>query len=244
VTEVTAPCGIGQKASGTPAIGSVATDYSSVGPFGRLSPEARDIIRRGSTVRDYGADQALWIAGSVPKGIYLILEGSVRIVRGAGGRQHVIHAEEAGALIGEVPLFDGGPYPATALAGSRTRCLFVPREVLERAIATDPSLAWALLRGLSRRIRVLVEGLSSATLRTVRARLAGYLIDRSGPDARVVVTLGGSQAEIAETLGTVREVISRELSTLRRRGIVRAAGRRGYEIIDRIALEEIVHGRT
>lgn len=225
-------------------MGSVATDITGIGPFARLSSEARDIIRRGSTTREYGADQALWIAGSVPDGIYVILEGSVRIVRGAGGRQHVVHAEEAGAVIGEVPLFDGGPYPATALARSRTSCLFVPREVLVQAIAADPSLAWTLLRGLSQRIRVLVEGLSSATLRTVRARLAGHLLERSGPEARPVVTLGGSHADIAERLGTVREVVSRELSTLRRGGIVRTAGRRGYEILDRATLEDIARGRS
>jgi CRP-like cAMP-binding protein len=212
------------------------------GLFPGVSARARSILETGSAVRRYSEGQALWLAGSTPTGIHVILEGSVRIVRGDGGRQHVVHAEGAGATIGEVPLFDGGPYPATALARTRVRSLFVPRDVLLAAMAADPRLALTLLRGLSRRIRILVDGLSSATLRTVRSRLAHHLLDRADSGSRSVVTLGGTHAEVAETLGTVREVVTREMARLRRAGVVRSTGRRGIEIVDRTGLEAIAAG--
>lgn len=216
----------------------------STGAFADLNERARSILTTGSIIVSYGAGQPLWLAGEEPTGLHVIIEGTVRVVRGEGGRQHVIHTETAGATIGEVPLFDGGPYPATALARGRVRSLFIPRDVLLAAMAADPQLSWSLLRGLSKRIRSLVDGLSSATLRTVRARLARLLLDRAELSGRTVVTLGGSHAEVAESLGTVREVVTREVATLRRKGMLRAAGRRGYEILDRDALKEIAGGSS
>jgi CRP-like cAMP-binding protein len=212
------------------------------GPFEELNAQARSILASGCTLRSYGAGQPLWLAGEEPVGLHFIVEGTVRIVRGEGGRQHVIHTETAGATIGEVPLFDGGPYPATALAYSRVRSLFIARAVLLAAMAADPQLSWSLLRGLSRRIRGLVDGLSSATQRTVRARLARMLLDRSNASGGPVVTLGGSHAEVAESLGTVREVVTREIATLRRKGLLRSSGRRGYELVDRSGLEHVARG--
>lgn len=210
--------------------------------FSTLNAGARELILRHGITRSHGANEVLWLAGDTAQGLHIILDGSVRIMRGGAGRQHVVHAERAGATIGEVPLFDEGQYPATAITVTPTRCLFLPRDVLQAAMAADPGLAWALLARLGRRVRVLVDRLHSATLLTVRSRLAGHLLEnaRTSDTPRRFATLGGTQTEVAEQLGTVREVVARELARLRRKGLIAAAGRGRYEILDVAALERLL----
>src|SRR3954453_14745730 len=87
-------------------------------------PEAaRRALLAGAVERRLGAGEVLFLAGAPARGLFVVLEGRVRVVRGAGGRPHVIHEETAGGTLGEVPMFEGSTYPATAVAAEPTRCL-------------------------------------------------------------------------------------------------------------------------
>ncbi len=212
-------------------------------PFTSLNVSARARIARNAVLRRFDAGETLWLTGDTPRGFYVIVEGCVRIVRGTGGRQHVVHAEGSGATIGEVPLFDGGTYPATAVAAEPTHCLFVPRDTLLAAMGADPQLAWELLSRLGRRVRGLVDQLYRTTLWTVRSRLAAYLMARSADTGGSrTITLGSPQTTLAEELGTVREVLARELATLRGHGVIRTVGRGKLEILKPEALSRLAGG--
>src|ERR1041385_5805123 len=69
-----------------------------------------------ATERSYATDEVIFTAGSPANGLYLLVQGGVRVVRGRRDRQHVIHLEKTGGTLDEVPLFAGGGYPATAIA--------------------------------------------------------------------------------------------------------------------------------
>jgi len=213
--------------------------------LGQLNADARALIERRGVIKRFKPRAVLWRAGDAPRGLYVIIEGCVRILGGDETRQHVVHTAAAGATIGEVPLFDGGMYPATAMAQTATTCLFLDRQTILSAIQKDPTLALTLLSRLSQRVRYLVDQLRRSTLMTVRSRLASHLIRlvraENGLD---VARLERSQAELAEHLGTVREVLARELATLRRYGIVRSLGYRAMEILDIEALRRLALGRV
>jgi len=158
------------------------------------------------------------------------------VVRAPGGRQHLVHEEGPGATLGELPLFEGGPYPATAVAAEPALCLVLDRAAIEGGIAADPALAFALLGGLARRVRTLIARLDAVRGRSVRTRLAAHLLARAGGGP---FSLGATQAEVAEELGTVREVVVKELRALRAAGILRSAGRGRIEVTDAARLREI-----
>lgn len=208
-----------------------------------LDEGARSVIAARSSVESYREGDIVWLAGDRPRGLFIVLEGEVRIVRAWGGRQHVVHTETAGGTLGEVPLFEGGGYPATAVAGPHTRCLVIQAAALREAIEADPELAWTLLRGLSERIRHLVDRLHRTTLLSVRARLCAHLLSESAPTSprRASVRLTGTQEQLAEELGTVREVVVRELAAPRKSGAIRQVDRETIELLDFPALEAIAH---
>lgn len=201
----------------------------------------REILLRAVLVR-FRAGQVLWTAGGRPRGLFVLLEGRVRVLRGAHGRQHLVHEEGPGGTLGEVPLFEGGLYPATAVASEPTLCVALDRDALAAAIAADPALAFSLLRRMAARVRGLIERLDRLTAQSVPRRLAALLLLRHEGAGGAAFSLGGTQAEVAEELGTVREVVVRGLRQLCEAGVIRRVGRGRYRVEREAALRELAAG--
>ena len=210
--------------------------------FQRLNAGALRELAARSALRTFQADEVLWNAGAEPRAFFVILDGVVRVVRTVQGRQHVVHVERAGGTLGDVALFEGTTYPATAIADCRTVCLAVTRDGLLAAIRQDPELALALLGRLAARVRHVIGRLDGLAARSVSARLAGYLLQRRERVASDVFTLGGSQTMVAEELGTVREVLGRSLRALRDRGLIEIGANGGMRIVDEAGLRAEAEG--
>jgi len=199
------------------------------------------VLLQNSIEKQFSSGELLWSAGDRSQGITLVLEGNVRIVRGSGGRQVVIHSGAPGATLGEVPFFTGGCYPATAIATEPSRCLFLTHAAVTRAMEADPGLAFFFLKRLSNRVQSLVERVDQNTVSSVQTRLARFILQRyatahaatqsrlkKGPHP--VFSLGMTQAALAEELGTVREVVVRALRELRQLGAIESSGKGRYRV--------------
>ena len=207
--------------------------------FRALSENSRAaLIARGVT-RTYSSGEVLYLAETPARTIYIVLEGRVRVMRGEGGRAYVLHVETAGGSLGEVPLFEGTTYPATAIAAELTRCLVLSRDAVLTAVRMDPDLALALLSRLAGRVRLLVERLDQQANHSILSRLAALLIERAASANGRTFTLGGTQQETAEEIGTVRELVVRGLRTLRDRGAIESRGGGQYIVTNAKALSEI-----
>ncbi len=212
-----------------------------------LTPEGLDALLRHSVERRFATGESLWAAGDRADGITLVLEGKVRILRGSGGRQLVIHWGEAGATLGEVPFFTGGSYPATAVAAEPTRVLVLTRGAVTRAIATDSNLALFFLKRLSLRVQGLVDRVDHLTGNRVQMRVARFVLERFKASLKTArsggksgaFSLGMTQTALAEELGTVREVIVRELRELKEAGAIEGAGDGKYRVADIAILERL-----
>jgi CRP/FNR family transcriptional regulator len=185
----------------------------------------------------------LFSAGTASLGLFVILEGRVRVTTFRWARAHAVHEEGPGGTLGEVPLFAGGGYPATAVAAEPTVCAVLGREVVAAILRADPDWAWMLLERLAVRVRHLVGRLDRNTAQSVPARLASFLLDCRDRVKSDVVSLGKTQQEVAEDLGTVREVIVRTLARLRRAGLLATERRGRYRILDLEGLLGIAQGR-
>jgi CRP/FNR family transcriptional regulator len=210
-------------------------------PFRSLDAGARAALAGRAVLRTFRAGQRLWRAGDEARGLYVVLEGRVRVIGDAALRQHVVHVEGAGATLGDVPVFDGGGYPATAIAAAATTCVVIDRASLRAVMATHPELAWTLLGRLASRLRHLVERLSSRTSDPLQARLASYLLSRPR-GAAGIVDLETQQA-MAEELGTVREIVVRHLGQLVESGLLERRGHGRYAIVDDVGLKLIARRR-
>lgn len=211
--------------------------------FRELSPAARRAMAERAVERTYETGETLFTAGSAPAGLHVVTEGRVRVLRAsAAGRRQVVHVEGPGGTLGEVPLYAGGGYPATAVAAEPTRCVVLGRDAVTAALAADPDVAWLLLRRLALRVREVVDRLERVGAHDVATRLATHLVQRAERTRGDTITLGATHAEIAEELGTVREVVVRELRRLRDAGVLRSTGRGKYVVEDLPRLRTLAHG--
>src|SRR2546425_10992557 len=87
-------------------------------PFSRPSAKAswKSMAQR-PVERRFAPDEVLFWEGEPCAGLFLIVQGSVKIFRtSSGGREVMLAIETALASVAELPLFDGGPYPASVRA--------------------------------------------------------------------------------------------------------------------------------
>ncbi|MDB4905292.1 MAG: cyclic nucleotide-binding protein [Gemmatimonadetes bacterium] len=214
----------------------------AAGLLGELPPGVSERLRARAIERSYPAGTTIFTEGSEARGLFMVLEGEVRVLRSAAGREHVIHVERAGGTLGEVPLFEGGDYPATAVAAVDTRCLVLTRDVVIAAVREDGDVALALLARMAARVRMLVERVDHRTTQPALLRLAALVLARHEAADGDAFSLGRSQQEAAEELGTVREVVVRGLRELRTRGVIEPAGSGKYSVADLGALRALAEG--
>jgi CRP/FNR family transcriptional regulator len=206
-------------------------------PFFAAFPRAAvKVLADRAIERKFDTAQTIFRAGEAAVGLMVVMEGKVRVVRRSGGRAQVVHVEKVGGTLGEVPMFAGGGYPATAIAAEPTVCAVIDRQALAAALRSSPDAPFVLLERMAKRVRELVERLDRTALRPVSARVAEFLIARADARGRATIAIGMTQQQLAEELGTVREVIVRELQALRAAGLVRSLGPGRFEIVDAPAL--------
>ena len=179
-------------------------------------------------------------------GLYLILEGSVKISRiGRDGREVSIAMLRAGTFFGEMSLLDGQPRSATATTTVATRLLVLERANFLRGVLPMPGIVAKLLQELSKRLRAANQNIENLALGTVFDRLFHYLghLGRRFPlvDSRAVITKRPTHQELAELVGSSRETVTRSLASMEKRGLIEIRKR---EIVLLPAFFELESART
>ena len=197
--------------------------------FSDLSDAELRFLSDRAVTKRYRAGELIFSEGDPCPGLYVIDSGDVRIFKtSAGGREQVLTIEPAGNSIAELPVFDGGAYPASANAASDARILFISRNDFRALCLEHPEVALKVLRMVGLRLRRLVGIIEELSFTTVRHRLAALLLrfareagHRSG---RAQFKLPNNQ-ELASQIGTVRELVSRNLSRFQAEGLIHMDGK-------------------
>jgi CRP-like cAMP-binding protein len=186
-------------------------------------------------------------AGDACHGLLVVAAGAVELRQvSPRGREQVLHAEGAGATLGEAPLFDGEGYIVSAVAIEPSRLVLVPREIVLDLCRRYPSVALAMLEAMARRVRRFAGLVEDLAFRQVTERLARHIEAGAAASGRrvspgTVVDLALTQEQLAGRLGTVRELVSRALGQLERAGAIKR-GRARIVIRDPGRLAEAARG--
>ncbi len=209
-----------------------AQTLAKVPIFSGLTENELAFLSQRAGVRHCSPDELVFSEGEPCSGLYVVESGHVRIFKSsASGREQVLSIEGPGSSVAELPVFDGGKYPASAVAIEESTLLFVSKQDFQALCVAHPQVALKVLRVVGTRLRRLVGIIEELSFTTVRHRLASLLLrlaqkDGRHTDAGIEVTLPASQQELAAQVGTVRELISRNLSRLQAEGVLQVDGRR------------------
>lgn len=226
-------------------------DYSQVLSklpiFAELTPSQMSFLTERVIAKQLAAGELIFAEGDPCTGMYVVERGHVRIFKSSpGGREQVLSIDGPGSSVAELPVFDGGSYPASGSAVDDATVLLVRKQDFHALCLAHPEVALKVLRVVGARLRRLVGIIEELSFTTVRRRLAAYLFrlaQREGAPTPqgIEVTLPAGHQELAAQIGTVRELVSRNLSRLQQEGLLKVDGRL-IVVRDLAALEAELQG--
>jgi CRP/FNR family transcriptional regulator len=210
---------------------TIGQTLAKVPIFSGLEENELAFLAQRAVRRHYSVGEIIYGEGGPCLGLYVVEAGHVRIFKSSSsGREQVLSIDGPGSSIAELPVFDGGNYPASGAAVDDATLLFVSKQDFHALCLAHPQVALKVLRVVGARLRRLVGIIEELSFTTVRHRLASYLLrlaQKSGKRtaAGVQVALPVTNQELASHIGTVRELVSRTLSRLQAEGMLKIDGR-------------------
>jgi CRP/FNR family transcriptional regulator, cyclic AMP receptor protein len=212
--------------------------------FADLSETELRALASRSAYRTAAAGEVIFTEGEPCDGLFVVQSGAVKIYKtSVSGREQVLTVEGAGGVVAELPVFDGGPYPASASAVRDSELLFVSKRDFRSLCLENPEVSLKVLKSVGRRLRGLVGLIEELSFTTVRHRLGALLLryarDAGTPLAGGVEFTIPANHELASQIGTVRELVSRNLSRFQAEGFIRMDGKT-VVLLDAAGLEREV----
>jgi CRP/FNR family transcriptional regulator, cyclic AMP receptor protein len=168
----------------------------------------------------------LFSEGEPCNGLHIIARGKVRIFKtSVNGREQVLAVNGPGDTVAELPVFDGGSYPASAGAAEDAEIAFISRRDFHAYCLEHPEVALKVLAQVGSRLRRLVGIIEELSFTTIRQRLIAALVKLAQSEGKqtprgIEFQLPATHQELASQLGTVRELISRNLMRLQAEGLL------------------------
>jgi len=197
---------------------------------GLADPELSYLAQR-AVPRRFSAGETVFGEGQPCTGMYVVESGSIRIFKtSAAGREQVLGIDGPGSSVAELPVFDGGNYPASVTAMTDCTLLFIAKQDFHNLCLAHPQVALKVLRVVGGHLRRLVGIIEELSFTTVRHRLVALLLREAKQAGKQTArglefTLPVNNQELAAQLGTVRELVSRNLSRLQSEGLITIEGR-------------------
>ena len=168
----------------------------------------------------------LYSHGEPVAGIYVVAEGRVRVVRGAGETRALTVAYRGpGDVVGEIAITQRSRHVDTATALDTVDVVQIPPRCIEKLLGQNAGLARRMIELMVERRLDAERRIESLLLRTVESRVAEFLLDAANrygvPDSRgVLIGIKYTHQEIADYVGSTRETVTLTLGELKRRSLV------------------------
>jgi len=198
--------------------------------FADLSEAELQFLAERAVPRTFDKGELVFTEGDPCMGLFVIESGHLRIYKSSpNGREQVLTVEGPGSSVAELPVFDGGNYPASTAAVDEARVLFISKHDFHSLCLVHPQVPLKVLKIVGGRLRKLVGIIEELSFTTVRSRLISLLVNLATTGKKtaggVEIQLPPSNQELASQIGTVRELVSRNLSRLQSEDLIRMEGK-------------------
>ena len=204
--------------------------------FKRLSAAELGSVRRVVFEKRFERGEVILLEGESVEAIFFVASGVVKVFKtSAEGKEQSLKIVRPGESFNDVPVFDGGPNPASAEAMGAVVVYGIRKGDLNGVIRDYPQVTMNIIGVLADRVRHLVSLVEDFSFKHVIGRVAKILLENAGDGTGATPRL--TQQEMAGMAGTAREVVARSLKALEEAGSIRLERQR-IVITDKEALEE------
>jgi CRP/FNR family transcriptional regulator, cyclic AMP receptor protein len=183
--------------------------------------------------------------GSDGGSLCFLLEGRLQGVDfTVDGREVGLYFINPGDYFGDIAVIDGDPHPVYVTAVSRSRVVFIPRDLIRPILFAHAKLAEVLCTSLAQRLRQIsgqrrILGLPNPIQR-VCAQLELLLV--SSKEGGTWVRNAPTHQELAIMINASRETVTRVFQLLQSRGIVERSGN-DLRVDDALFLKDVAAGK-
>lgn len=190
-------------------------------------------LKKCSQTKIYYEGSEIFAEGELAESLPIVLTGKVKMIRFLeAGKELIVGIFGAGEMFAVPPVFDGEPYPATAIAVKKTKLLLVSRKDFLRLLRESPEFSFAVIGWMCEMLREKTESIKNLATASPEHRAVQILVrmvDKTFPDNEPVKILLRRQ-DIAEMAGLTVETTIRAIRGLAAKNLVRIE--RGKIFID------------
>jgi len=181
------------------------------------------LVEKPAARRSLAAGEALFRAGDRVRAVFVVVEGSVRLVRvSRAGSEVTLHRARAGESFAEPALFSEH-YHCDAVAETESEVLEYGKSEILARLASEPQRMMDLLRHLGGQVQSLRSRAEMLALHSATDRLMAFLRLHAASDADVV-QLDSTWKQVASEIGLTHEALYRALARLEQSGAIARQG--------------------
>lgn len=184
--------------------------------------ESKKLLERiNYQIKKFSKDEVIAIAGEKINHLYVVLSGSVRgEMIDYSGKTIKIEDIEAPRPLATAFLFGSENFfPVTVTANNDVKMLSVPISEFLRLLQMNRNLLINYLNSISSRTQFLSQKLNFLSFKTIREKMAHYLLHRAG-DRFHSVELKSTQQQLADLFGVTRPSLARVLSEMQKERLI------------------------
>ena len=191
--------------------------------FSALTDAQAQAMAAGVSKARYRRGDILMQQGDKSRTLCILLNGRARVIkRHRNGKEVILATLTQGDCIGEMSVIDNMPHSASVQAVVQTDVIKLDAASFASCLPEKGSMAEAVLRGLTQRLRRADRNIASLALMDVYGRVAKVLLESAtrGPDGKWMVQEKISRQDIANMVGASREMVSRVMGYLAERDCI------------------------
>ena len=141
-----------------------------------LTESQLETLSESVVLRTLAAGETLVAEGASDNHLYVLVDGTLAIVRGAGTAQPVtLFTIAPGDFVGELSFIDATPHYAAVVAVGPARVFGLEREKLEALLAAHPQIVYRVMRAIVRTVHQIQRRLSMQS-----TELTNYIYKQHG----------------------------------------------------------------
>jgi CRP-like cAMP-binding protein len=180
------------------------------------------LLAWGATYKKVSPDETIFREGQLCTYYYQLVSGTVRWINiDAEGRECIHSIVEPGESFGEFPLFDDGPYAASAIAESECILIRLYKPTFIELLKENPNLLFAFTRLLTKRLRFkysLIQSFACHNPETRIINLINYLKTEKKNFCQECNLLKLTRQQIADMTGLRVETVIRTMRMMHEKG--------------------------
>ena len=130
--------------------------------FNGLDDKLLSQVAEAAIMRRYGKDETIVHQGQTGLGMYIVVRGSVRVVREQGGAQKEVARLGPEQVFAEMSILDDKPRSANVITAEDSECLLLTRDSFVKLMKKNPEIPMRVARVLADRLRDANEKLATA----------------------------------------------------------------------------------